>query len=76
MERGDIIMSTKLFRVRNIHTHKLLPNLFEDKVTAKVCRDEMNGGLSPSLDKTWLKDKGWRVTYGPDHWRYEGGTSC
>ena len=64
-------MSTKqLFILYNIHTHKHSDITFMSKPVAKEHRDIMNGGLSSDLDKTWAKDKGWRVTYGSDHWRY------
>lgn len=60
-----------LFRVYNIHTRKHTPGDYAEKADAKAHRDELNGGLSNDPDRTWVKDKGWRVSLGPDHWRYE-----
>ena len=68
----------KLFIVKNIHTKKTFAHretVFDtystsNKEEAKRTRDALNGGLCFEPDKTWLADKGWRVTYGPDHWRY------
>ena len=60
----------RLFTVLNIRASKRSTVSFVDKQEAKVYRDELNGGLSTEEDKKWNTDKGWRVTYGPDHWRY------
>ena len=59
-----------LFKVTNTHTNKDASGFFEDKATAKLYRDELNGGLSTEDDKHWKADKGWRVTYDRNHWRY------
>jgi hypothetical protein len=73
---GDSTMNEQqLFIVRNIHTGVLYGkadiHAYEGKGNAKLKRDELNGGLSTEDDKKWNKDAGWRVTYGPDHWRYK-----
>jgi hypothetical protein len=59
-----------LFTLRNIRTGKFYSEgNWESKKAAKLKRDELNGGLSDDGDSHWNKDKGWRVTYGPAHWR-------
>lgn len=60
-----------LFTVHNIHTKERDHMCHSNKAAAKVVRDKANGGLSTEDDKKWNKDAGWRVTYGPDHWRYQ-----
>ena len=64
----------RLFVLHNIHTNKTFGdvdvNSYQGKALAKLKRDELNGGLSSEEDRKWNTDKGWRVTYGPDHWRY------
>ena len=72
---SDVLKPNRLFGVRNKHTNKWAGRAdvhwFANKPNAKARRDELNGGLADDPNKKWNKDKGWRVTYGPDHWRYE-----
>jgi hypothetical protein len=57
----------KLFRLKR--NGKELPDTYETKEAAKAERDRLNGG---KLDEEGTVDKGYRVTYGPDHWRKQG----
>ena len=60
----------RLFSVVNTRDKKAIGFNFLNKQDAKHKRDQFNGGLSDEDGKHWNKDKGWRVTYGPDHWKY------
>jgi len=61
---------SNLFQLYNINTRKH-GDMHPCKANAKVQRDSLNGGLAHEEDKHWTKDAGWRVTLGPDHWRYK-----
>jgi hypothetical protein len=62
---GKILMVAdtwcRLFMIVNKRTNKHINVYYLDKQVAKKYRDELNSD----------KDNGWRVTYGPDHWRYK-----
>jgi hypothetical protein len=64
----------QLFKLKNIYKPKAAKGLFgfDNKVAAKAARDILNEGLDtdPEHKAHWKEDKGWRITYGPDHWRF------
>jgi hypothetical protein len=57
----------KLFKLKR--NGKELPQDYASKEEAKAERDRLNGG---KLGDEGTVDKGYRVTFGPDHWRKQG----
>lgn len=71
----------RLFVVQNVFSKMICNQYFEDKQQAKMFRKEMNGTIlrddyDPIMrHHNYIElekfDTGYRVTYGPDHWRYK-----